>query len=48
MPNEGCITRHRPSARKVALGDFNQGGKPDIVASSYADGNVVVYLNTTK
>jgi hypothetical protein len=37
-----------PSARKVALGDVNKDGKPDIVASSYADGNVTVYLNTTK
>ena len=32
----------------VALGDFNKDGKPDIVASNYAGGNVTVYLNTTK
>lgn len=32
----------------IALGDFNKDGKPDIVASNYASGDVNVFLNTTK
>ena len=32
----------------VALADFNKDGKPDIVASNYASGDVNVFLNATK
>ncbi|HEY7910977.1 MAG TPA: VCBS repeat-containing protein [Blastocatellia bacterium] len=32
----------------VALGDFNNDGRPDIVASNYASGDVAVFLNSTR
>ncbi len=32
----------------VALGDFNKDGRPDIVASNYASGDIAVFLNSTR